>query len=251
VKSVSFALRYVFTVLSQVLYLSSDPSKSFGARHFSPLPLVGAVSAITCSGSVGFWGSTGSVSIGVPGNSGVSWSGSSNTLSLNLSTIWVLSSVGVIPNADKSMGSNAAGSMTGANNDIGDDNCVLWVLEIAGDPPLGVVRLLKGECRGLSPVIRCLDVVGTGVDDPVTGVCDAGGLLPSSALSYCSSPDVKVSCLICSCSDSDSELSGALNVRLAPLWAAVVTFYRRRRFVFFWLSLSVGFFLNEFVNELF
>jgi hypothetical protein len=69
--------------------------------------------------------------------------------------------------------------MTGANNDIGDDNCVLWVLEIAGDPPLGVVCLLKGECRGLSPVIRCLDVVGTGVDDPV----DAGGLLPSSALS--------------------------------------------------------------------
>jgi hypothetical protein len=118
--------------------------------------------------------------------------------------------------------------MTGANNDIGEDNCVLWVLEIAGDPPLGVVRLLKGECRGLSPVIRCLDVVGTGVDDPVTGVCDAGGLLPSSALSYCSSPDVKVSCLSCSCSDSDSELSGALNVRLAPLWAAMVTFYRRR-----------------------
>jgi hypothetical protein len=50
----------------------------------------------------------------------------------------------------------------------------------------------------------------------------------SVTLSYCSSPDVKVSCLICSCSDSDSELSGALNVRLAPLWAAVVTFYRRR-----------------------
>ncbi|KIJ98760.1 hypothetical protein K443DRAFT_8948 [Laccaria amethystina LaAM-08-1] len=100
--------------------------------------------------------------------------------------------------------------MTGANKDIGNDNCALWVLEIAGDPPLGVVRLLKG------------------VDDPVTGVCDAGGLLPSSALSYCSSPDVKVSCLGCSCSDSDSELSGALNVRLAPLWAAVVTFYRRQ-----------------------
>ncbi|KIJ99694.1 hypothetical protein K443DRAFT_101767 [Laccaria amethystina LaAM-08-1] len=171
-------VKYMFTVLSQVMYLSSDPSKSFGVRHFSPLPLVGAVSVITCSGNVGFWGSTVSVSIGVPGNSGVS--------------------------------------------------CVLWVLEIAGDPPLGVVRLLKGECRGLSPVILCLDVVGTGVDDPVTGVCDAGGLLPSSALSYCSSPDVKVSCLSCSCLDSDSELSGALNVRLAPLWAAVVSFYRRR-----------------------
>jgi hypothetical protein len=76
-----------------------------------------------------------------------------------------------------------------------------------------VVHLLKGEFHGLSPVIWCLDVVGTGVDDPVTGVCDAGGLLPSSVLSYCSSPDVKVSCLSCSCSDSDSELSGALNVR--------------------------------------
>ncbi|KIK05106.1 hypothetical protein K443DRAFT_91886 [Laccaria amethystina LaAM-08-1] len=168
-------VKYVFTVLSQVVYLSSDLSKSLGARHFSPFPLVGAGSAISCSGNVRFWGSTGSVSIG------------------------------------------ATGLMTGANNDIGNDNCALWVLEIAGDPPLGVVRLLKGECRGLSPVIQCLDVVGTGVDDLVTGVCDAGGLLPLSALSYCSSPDVKVSCLSCSCSDSDSELSGALNVWLAPL----------------------------------
>jgi hypothetical protein len=183
---------------------------------------------ISCSGNVGFCGSTGSVSISVPGNSGDSGSGSSNTLLLNLSTIWVLSSVGVMPNATKSMGSNAGGSMTGANNDIGDDNCALWVLEIPGDPPLGVVHLLKGECRGLSPVIRCLDVGGTGFNDPVTGVCDAGGLLPSSALSYCSSPDVKVSCLG-SGSVSDSELSGALNVqRCTSLGAAVVFFYRRR-----------------------
>jgi hypothetical protein len=66
----SFARRYVFTVLSQVVYLSSDLSKSLGARHFSPFPLVGAGSAISCSGNVRFWGSTGSVSIGVPGNSG-------------------------------------------------------------------------------------------------------------------------------------------------------------------------------------
>jgi hypothetical protein len=56
----------------------------------------------------------------------------------------------------------------------------------------------KSGFPDVSPVIRCLDVVGTGVNDPVTGVCDAGGLLPSSALSYCSSPDVKVSCLGCS-----------------------------------------------------
>ena len=45
-----------------------------------------------------------------------------------------------------------------------------------------------------------------GVDVPVTG-SDAGGL-PLSALSNCSSPDVVVSCL--GCSGSESELSGML-----------------------------------------
>ncbi|EDR03005.1 uncharacterized protein LACBIDRAFT_331956 [Laccaria bicolor S238N-H82] len=100
---------------------------------------------------------------------------------------------------------------------------LLGVLVIAGDP-LGVVRLLKGDGNGPNPVIRLyLSVVDTGVDVPVTGVCDAGGLLPSSALSYCSSPDVKVSVLG---SGSESELSaGAHSVQQSDsLRAAVISF---------------------------
>ena len=50
-----------------------------------------------------------------------------------------------------------------------------------------------------------------GVDAPVTEYGNGGGLLPSSALSYCSSPDVAVSCL--GCSGSESELSGAANLQ--------------------------------------
>ncbi|EDQ99052.1 uncharacterized protein LACBIDRAFT_335400 [Laccaria bicolor S238N-H82] len=153
----TYPARLVCIVLSQVLYLSSFPSKSLA-------------SAISCLGSVRFSGST-----------------------------------GVIPKLDKSISVNAGVGMIGPSSGC---MLLLGVLVIAGDP-LGVVCLLKGDINGPSPVIRLyLSVVDTGVDVPVTGVCDAGGLLPSSALSYCSSPDVKVSVLG---SGSESELSaGAL-----------------------------------------
>ena len=50
-----------------------------------------------------------------------------------------------------------------------------------------------------------------GVNVPVTVYGNGGGLLPLSALSYCSSPDVAVSCL--GSSGSESELSGAANLQ--------------------------------------
>ncbi|EDR06906.1 uncharacterized protein LACBIDRAFT_328262 [Laccaria bicolor S238N-H82] len=164
----TYPARLVCIVLSQVLYLSSFPSKSLGVRHRSPFAL--AASAISCLGSVRFSGST-----------------------------------GVIP---KSIGVNAGVRMIGPSSGC---TLLLGVLVIAGDH-LGVVRLLKGDINGPSPVIRLyLSVVDTGVNVPVTGVCDAGGLLPSSVLSYFSSPDVKVSVLG---SGSESELSaGARNVQ--------------------------------------
>ena len=46
-----------------------------------------------------------------------------------------------------------------------------------------------------------------GVNIPVTGYGNGGGLLLSPALFYCSSPDVTMPCL--GCSGSESELSGA------------------------------------------
>ena len=49
------------------------------------------------------------------------------------------------------------------------------------------------------------------VDAPVTGYGNGGGLLPSSALSYCSSPDVVMSCL--GSLGFESELSGAANLQ--------------------------------------
>ena len=74
-----------------------------------------------------------------------------------------------------------------------------------------ILALDNPSVLGPGPVIRLYldDVVG--VNAPVTGYGNGGGLLPSSALSYCSSPDVVVSCL--GSSGSESELSGAANLQ--------------------------------------
>jgi len=124
---------------------------------------------------------------GFSGSTGVSGLNVSDAKALNLSTILVNSSVGVIPRLDKSIGSNmGVGAMS---------SCVLvlWVLLIDGDP-LGVqggIPLLLNGYAGPNPDIRDIGVC-------TTGVCVAGGL-SSSVLSKCSC--------------SDSELSGALYVR--------------------------------------
>ena len=73
-----------------------------------------------------------------------------------------------------------------------------------------------------------------GVDVPVAG-SNAGGLIPSSALLYCSSLDVAVSCL--GCSGSESELSGALILQLLDsLSLAVVGLCCRRQKCAFYKS---------------
>ena len=113
---------------------------------------------------------------------------------------------------DKSVGENVGFIVIGVNNDgvSRDGAMVLDVLVIDGDP-LSELGLLKGDASDLGdgPVTHLyLDVVAVGVDAPVTGN-DAGGL-PLSALSYCSSPDVVVSCL--GCSGSDSELSSCAEI---------------------------------------
>ena len=94
------------------------------------------MSVITCSGSVRFSGSIGS--LGVTGLNVLVAS------MLNSSTICCVSSVGSRPNLDRS---------NGTNTDVGSC-CVLLlgVLVIAG-VPAGVVRLLKGDVTpGLGPV---------------------------------------------------------------------------------------------------
>ena len=132
-------------------------------------------------------------------STGVSGLNTSVANTLNLSTISVASSVGGIPRLDKSIGvTTGIGTMSGCT-------LVLCVLVIDGDPlgveagvalPLNGDSLLLNGYAGPNPDNRDIGV-HTGVDVPVTGVCVAGGL-SSSALSKCS----------CSC--SDSELSGAL-----------------------------------------
>ncbi|EDR03859.1 uncharacterized protein LACBIDRAFT_331084 [Laccaria bicolor S238N-H82] len=153
-----------------LLYLDSSPLKSLGAQHLSvpfPFAIIGYGSIVPC----------GSVPLTAGGVFGIV-------------VLTVFSgSIGVIPNLDKFIGVNVDVRMIGPSSGC---MLLLGVLVIAGDP-LGVVRLLKGDTDGPGPVIHLyLPVVDTGVDVSVTGICDAGGLLPSSALSYCSSPDVKV-----------------------------------------------------------
>ncbi|EDR06994.1 uncharacterized protein LACBIDRAFT_328415 [Laccaria bicolor S238N-H82] len=109
----------------------------------------------------------------------------------------------------------------GHEHDKGEDNderqgCQLLYMfpgsQLAGWAVRGIdASATTGVNAGVRVIRLYLSVVDTGVDVPVTGVCDAGGLLPLSVLSYCSSPDVKVSVLG---SGSESELSaGARSVQ--------------------------------------
>ena len=96
------------------------------------------LSMVTCSGNVGFSGSTGSV--GVTGL---------NTLAasmLNLSVTLYASSVDGMPRLDKSIRSNT---------DVGGNCCVLLlgVLVIAG-VCTGVSPLLNGDILGPGPIMR-------------------------------------------------------------------------------------------------
>jgi len=184
--------------------LDSSPLKSFGCQLLS-LPSTAGYGSNGCccwGGCSGFCGvspvgccAAGKLDI----STGVSGLNTSAANALNLSTISVTSSVGGIPRLDKSIGVTTGIGM------VSDCALVLCVLVIDGDPlsvKAGVALLLNGDSlllngyAGPSPDSRDIGV-HTGVDVPVTGVCVAGGL-SSSALSNCS----------CSC--SDSELSGAL-----------------------------------------
>jgi len=95
-------------------------------------------SAITCSGTIGFSGSIGSVSVTGLNTLAVSMLNSSVTLCASL--------VGGMPRLDKSIGSNT---------DVGGNCCgilILGVLVITGDCA-GILCLLKGYAiPGLVPV---------------------------------------------------------------------------------------------------
>ena len=125
------------------------------------------------TGAVGIIGSVGgSVSIGDSGSVGFSgFPKTDATCALNVFAVSVLSSVGVMPRLDKSNGSKCVGERSGCT-------LVLWVLLIGG-VWAGVPLLLNGNDLGPNPDTRWNrgDDTGGGVT-----VCDAGGLLPSSAL---------------------------------------------------------------------
>ena len=135
--------------------------KFFGGQHLSnPFPpLTGGYGMFVCVcsgalsdilGNVGSSGSIGSVSIGSKtGSVGVSGLKVTAANVLNCSVVCHLSSVGVIPKLDRSIGTIICG---------GEYMLVLRVLVITGDllvgVPSGVGRLLNGDVASWVPVIR-------------------------------------------------------------------------------------------------